>query len=105
MIVHVSSICFIATVFGRGVYFAKNASYSASDRYSPRDYITGCKHIFLAKVLTGEYVRGEDDYKVPPQRPSETDLYDSCVDNPNDPCVFVIFFDAQVYPEYLITFK
>ncbi len=30
--------------------------------------------------------------------------YDSVVDNPSNPSVFVIFFDALVYPEYLITF-
>ena len=95
---------YIATAFGRGVYFAKNASYSASDRYSTRDNISSYKHIFLAKVLTGKYAKGEYDFKEPPQRTSETDLYDSCVDDPNDPCIFVTFFDSQAYPEYLITF-
>ena len=60
--------------------------------------------MFLAKVLTGEYVRGNSQYIQPPPRNSERDLYDSCVDNTTNPSVFVIFRDTQAYPEYLITF-
>ena len=31
-------------------------------------------------------------------------LYDSVVDNIANPSIFVVFYDAQAYPEYLITF-
>ena len=31
-------------------------------------------------------------------------LYDSVVDNVGNPSIFVGFYDAQAYPEYLITF-
>ena len=33
------------------------------------------------------------------------DGYDSVVDDkPDDPTVFVVFYDAQAYPEHLITY-
>ena len=31
--------------------------------------------------------------------------FDSVVDNVNDPTIFVLFYDREHYPEYLITFK
>ncbi|XP_043101598.1 protein mono-ADP-ribosyltransferase PARP15 [Puntigrus tetrazona] len=33
------------------------------------------------------------------------DLYDSVVDNMQNPTMFVVFHDCQAYPDYLITFK
>jgi len=94
----------VATVYGRGVYFACDASYSARDQYSPRD-ANNNKHMFLAKVLTGEFTVGSSDYVTPPSKSgSGLDLYDSVVDNPSNPSIFVIFGDAQAYPDYLITF-
>jgi len=37
-----------------------------------------------------------------PSRPEI--LYESVVSNPGNPSIFVVFFDTQCYPEYLITF-
>jgi len=89
------------------VYFAVNASYSSSDTYSPPDG-NGNKHIFLALVLTGEYTKGDRSMKVPPPKDPKRStgiMYDSVVDNTSKPVMYVIFYDAQCYPEYLITFK
>ena len=99
----VSFYC-VATVYGKGVYFAHDASYSARDQYSPRD-INNNKYIFLAKVLTGEFAVGSSSYVTPPPKGSNSlTLYDSVVDNVSNPSIFVIFGDAQAYPDYLITF-
>lgn len=98
-----SIVSYVGTVYGKGVYFATDARYSANDRYSPRDYHKR-KHVFLAQVLTGDYDKGFQQYIHPPIRNSETDLYDSCVDDMFNPAVFVIFYDSQAYPEYLIIF-
>ena len=93
-----------ATVYGRGVYFAHDASYSARDQYSPRD-ANNNKHIFLAKVLTGDFAVGSSNYVTPPPKgASSLTLYDSVVDNVSNPSIFVIFGDAQAYPDYHITF-
>ena len=88
------------------MYFAVNAKYSANDGYSKPDP-NGNKHIFVALVLTGKYAKGEEDLKTPPpiDPKNPLKLYDSVVDNPSSPTMFVVFYDAQCYPEYLITFK
>jgi len=98
---------FSATAYGDGVYFAVNASYSESTRYSPADS-NGNRHIFLARVLTGKYTVGKSGLRTPPPidaNKSIVDLYDSVVDSMSSTAMFVIFYDAQCYPEYLITFK
>ena len=87
--------------------FAIDASYSSRTTWSPPD-ANGNKHVFLALVLTGEYTTGNSSLRVPlPKDPNKSAmiLYDSVVDNVSKPNVFVIFYDAQSYPEYLITFK
>ncbi|CAH1257722.1 PARP14 [Branchiostoma lanceolatum] len=93
-----------ATMYGKGTYFARDASYSAG-RYANPDP-SGLKRLFLAKVLTGEYVTGNQNMIVPPTRPggSPLDTYDSTVDNASNPSIFCVYHDAQAYPEYLITF-
>lgn len=94
----------LATAYGRGVYFARDASYSARDQYSPRDS-SFHKYMFLTKVLTGEYTAGNSHLLTPPPKSqSGLDLYDSVVDSVSNPHIFVIFQDAQAYPDYLITF-
>lgn len=89
------------------MYFAVKASYSASTTYSPADS-NGNRHIFQACVLTGEYTKGKGGLKVPPLKDpnvSQVISFDSVVNNMHSPDMFVIFYDAQCYPEYLITFK
>lgn len=96
-----------AVVYGDGVYFASNANYSAGDTYSPRDFNNN-KRVYRCRVLTGEFCRGTKGTKVPPNKPragSAHILFDSVVDNPTNPGIFVIFNDTQAYPEYLITFQ
>jgi len=85
-----------ATMYGRGVYFAKEAEYSARDSYSePND--RGERLMFLCRVLVGDYCRGKQDATTPDPRPGSTvDLYDSTVDSVHDPKIFVTYHDAQV---------
>ena len=92
-------------MYGKGVYFARDASYSTYPVYSPRD-THGVQSIFLARVVVGEYCRGEKDALTPDVRDAATSaLYDSTVDNVRDPSIFVTYNDAQAYPEYLVKFK
>ncbi|XP_061566313.1 protein mono-ADP-ribosyltransferase PARP14-like isoform X2 [Cololabis saira] len=93
-----------AALFGKGVYFAVNANYSAT-RYSPPD-TSGLKRLYVSHVITGRYTVGNSTMVGPPRRGSDsTDCFDSLVDNLQQPSMFVIFHDDQAYPEYLITFK
>ncbi|KAL3863200.1 hypothetical protein ACJMK2_004966 [Sinanodonta woodiana] len=94
-----------ATLYGDGVYFAKESYYSARDLYSPPD-AAGNKKVYLSKVLTGKYAVGTKGMRVPPPLvPGRPELHDSVVDDIKTPFIFVIFHDTQAYPEYLITFK
>lgn len=94
-----------AACYGNGTYFAVNANYSASNTYS-KPNPQGEKHMYLCRVLTGDYTLGKQHMIVPPAKGTvSVQKYDSVVDNPANPSMYVIFHDAQAYPEYLITFK
>ncbi|XP_054431186.1 protein mono-ADP-ribosyltransferase PARP14 [Pteronotus mesoamericanus] len=95
-----------AVAYGKGTYFAVNASYSANNTYSKPD-INGKKHIYYVRVLTGLYERGNQSLLVPPPKDllNPTDLYDTVTDNVQNPSLFVVFYDNHTYPEYLITFQ
>ena len=97
---------FIAVVYGNGVYFARNANYSSRPTYSPPD-ANGYKYVYYARVLTGEYTTGRQGLFVPPSKDptNQTVLYDSVVDNVQNPSVYVTFYDPSNYPEYLIVFN
>jgi poly [ADP-ribose] polymerase 10/14/15 len=93
-----------ATLYGLGVYFALNWTYSAQERYSPIDN-DGWKFIYQVRALTGEYTKGNKDMKEPPFKPKTNIRFDSAVDDINAPEIFVLFHDAEAYPEYLIRFN
>uniref|UniRef100_F6ZKX3 Poly [ADP-ribose] polymerase n=1 Tax=Macaca mulatta TaxID=9544 RepID=F6ZKX3_MACMU len=95
-----------AVAYGKGTYFAVNANYSANDTYSRPD-ANGRKHMYYVRVLTGIYTHGNQSLIVPPSKNPQnpTDLYDTVTDNVQHPNLFVVFYDYQAYPEYLITFR
>ncbi|NXH00829.1 PAR12 polymerase, partial [Loxia leucoptera] len=109
---HVSAICeqnfdwrlcgTHGTMYGKGSYFARDASYSHKfcsshgGRYS----------MFVAQVLAGDFVRGKPEYCRPPPRDKNSNrLYDSCMDDPTDPSIFVIFEKQQIYPAYILEYS
>uniref|UniRef100_H2P9K0 Poly [ADP-ribose] polymerase n=1 Tax=Pongo abelii TaxID=9601 RepID=H2P9K0_PONAB len=94
-----------AVSYGKGTYLAVDASYSAKDTYSKPDS-NGRKHMYVVQVLTGVFTKGCAGLVTPPPKNphNPTDLFDSVTDNTQSPKLFVVFFDNQAYPEYLITF-
>jgi len=95
---------YTAVAFGQGVYFATEWWYSAEERYSPRDSQRH-KRIYQARVLTGNYTLGKEQFIDSPLKPnSQVQRYDSVVNDLQNPLIFVIFRDSQAYPEYLVTF-
>jgi Poly(ADP-ribose) polymerase catalytic domain/IBR domain, a half RING-finger domain len=89
------------TTYGHGVYFARDASYSIP--YSRPD-ASGVQYMFMCRVAVGDWSTGRPDIKTPNSKP-DNELFDSTVDNIHDPSIFVIYQDAQAYPEYLVAFK
>ncbi|KAM6303471.1 protein mono-ADP-ribosyltransferase PARP12-like [Podargus strigoides] len=109
---HVSAICeqnfdwricgTHGTMYGKGSYFARDASYS--HKYCSS--LSGCYSMFVANVLVGDFVRGKSEYVRPPSRHGNSNrLYDSCVDDPSDPSIFVIFEKHQIYPAYILEYS
>ncbi|XP_041652100.1 protein mono-ADP-ribosyltransferase PARP12-like [Cheilinus undulatus] len=90
------------TAYGRGSYFAKDASYS--DRYAKVNKQQK-KTMFVALILVGEFTNGRSCYVRPPLKPDNKTLYDTCVDRENNPSIYVVFEKQQIYPEYLINYS
>ena len=98
-------VSFTGVVYGQGVYFALNAKYSA-DYTKPDPY--GLCQMYYARVLTGLYERGNSTMKTPPSLNDQNNPslhYDSTVNDPGRPTIFVIYYDTQAYPEYIVTFR
>ncbi|XP_075757042.1 protein mono-ADP-ribosyltransferase PARP12-like isoform X5 [Pelodiscus sinensis] len=90
------------TKYGKGSYFATDAKYSHSYSQSAAKGNT----VFVARVLVGDFVRGDPSYVRPPQKPvNGLSFYDSCVDSTMVPSIFVIFEKHQIYPEYMIDYS
>lgn len=101
--IHSFSLC-VANNYGQGVYFATEAEYSIRDAYATRNS-RGDRHIFMCKVLVGEYTVGKPEMRFPPEIPGSNGRHcNSVVDDEKKPSTFVIFSDVQAYPEYLIVF-
>ncbi|XP_056655732.1 zinc finger CCCH-type antiviral protein 1 isoform X1 [Monodelphis domestica] len=77
--------------YGKGIYFAKEASSSHNNHKSSAKK----KIMFVAQVLVGIMAEGKETH-----RPPELTI----VDNINNPSIFVIFDSHQVYPEYVIEY-
>eukprot|EP00977_Amphora_coffeiformis_P016567 scaffold5168_cov176-Amphora_coffeaeformis.AAC.5 len=99
-----------ATAYGKGVYFARDASYSAYRIYAVPDN-KGIQYMMACRVVVGEYCKGHMDALTPDLRDASRNmLYDTTVgllgsDNMSSPSIYVTYHDAQAYPEYLIAFK
>uniref|UniRef100_A0A2C9JK00 Poly [ADP-ribose] polymerase n=1 Tax=Biomphalaria glabrata TaxID=6526 RepID=A0A2C9JK00_BIOGL len=87
------------TAYGKGVYFALNSSYSVG--YAKPDTV-GNRYMYVTRVLVGENITTNGHTQFLPNKPGTNRPYDSGGDPSNG--IYVIFHDAQVYPEYLITF-
>ena len=61
----------VAVVYGRGVYFAVQFHLSACNTYATPD-MSGNKHVYLSRVLTGDYTTGNQSYIAPPQKAGTT---------------------------------
>ena len=94
-------LTFSGAIFGKGVYFAKDASMSVG--YAPAMY-GGKRYMYCTRVALGKYTLGNRNMVVPPLMGRGNDSYDSVVNNVTNPTIFVLFYDNQYYPEYLITF-
>ena len=86
------------------MYFARDASYSLC--YTSTTDCSTFRAMYLARVLVGQYCKGDRSMKKPPPKNPEQPeiLFDAMVNEMSDPSIFVVYYDNQCYPEYLIRF-
>ena len=98
-----------AGMWGRGIYFAENASYSKSGyAFNNSD---GTHSLFLARVALGDFIEqpSNNSYVLPPEKPQGNKQfakarYDSIKGYTGGSDVYIIYENGRAYPEYLITF-
>ncbi|NXR51325.1 PAR12 polymerase, partial [Hippolais icterina] len=90
------------TNYGKGSYFARDARYAHAYCHA----MAQGHLMFVARVLVGDYVKGNAAYVRPPEKSADKlRFYDSCVDDELNPSVFVVFDKHQIYPEYIIEYE
>lgn len=94
-------------LWGKGNYFAVNASYSHSYSHEP---IKGQYQMLLAYVLTGYSFRSKQDGNLtrPPIRTADDGVqlhYDSVMGITCDSAVYITYNNDHAYPAYLITYR
>lgn len=88
--------------YGNGVYFGKDASFCAREWMSAPDS-NKIKRMYQTKVVIGHCCIGKKGMKYLPERITGIN-YDIAVNILSNPTEFVVFNDAQAYPEYCIEF-
>ena len=90
--------------YGKGVYFAKQASYSLQSTYAKPEDGSGDQWLLLVRVLVGDACVGKSHMERPAQKPGAVELYDSMVDNTSDPKIVVASAgsDNRAYPEFVL---
>lgn len=83
------------SAYGKGTYFAKNASYSNSYMVPNAQ---GISFMFLCDVLMGKPCLGRSGLEI------DTGLYHSAVDNLYKPNILVSPISDAAYPRYIIGF-
>lgn len=89
-------------LYGKGVYFARDL-YLSCLHYSPPNS-RQIKFVYIVKALVGKYTAGNETMQSLPIN-SNGLRFDSAVDNPQNPEIFVIFEESHVYPEYILHIK
>lgn len=93
-------------MLGCGSYFAKKSAYSAQNTYS-KPNAQGHKYIIQTRVVTGDWTQGNQALRAAPYKTGglQHQQFDSVVDNPAAPTIYVVFLDASAYPDYIIKFQ
>ena len=95
----------IAPMYGKGVYFTRDAS--VSHNYTLLD-ANGVRHMYFTQALTGEFTVGNSSMLAPPPKNPQVDpnvTFHATVDNIGNPSIFVVYQDAQVYPAYIVNYQ
>jgi hypothetical protein len=87
---------------GKGIYFAKECSYSNSYCYNDGH---GTRQMFYCLVLVGnsEIYNGSQQFNTNYRDVAQKIRYESVVEGPNQ-TIYVVFKNRRAYPLYLISY-
>ena len=92
-------------LWGKGVYFARDAAYSVPFANNCRDD-KGCKMMMLCQVEVGVPCVGEPHMEhMPLIHPDRGERYHSFVDSAANPEMYLIEHASQASPAYIVHFK
>ena len=92
-------------LWGKGVYFARDAAYSVPFANNCRDD-KGCKMMMLCQVEVGVPCVGEPHMEhMPYIHPDRGEAYHSFVDSAANPEMYVIEHSSQASPAYVVHFR
>jgi hypothetical protein len=96
-------------MWGRGIYFAENASYSNTYSYQAAP-LGQARQFMLAKLLSGDEIRMPSNRSLTkcPAKPGggnpATERYDTVTGHTAGSKVYIVYENGRAYPEYLITY-
>ena len=92
-------------MWGRGIYFAVNASYSVNYAHRESNEENAPKGMFFVKVITGcsHYMKPDKNLKIEPEK-TGGGRYDSVKGNTNGSDVYIIYNNAKCLPVYYVHF-
>lgn len=94
-------------MWGRGLYFAVNASYS--DCGFAHKTLMGTKLMMLCRVMVGDTIKQQSDRSIrkAPERVGLKDKisYESIEGFTGDSVIYILYRMRRAYPEYLIEYK
>ncbi|ETO30832.1 poly ADP-ribose polymerase, partial [Reticulomyxa filosa] len=90
-------------LYGKGVYFARDARYPIYKGYAVFEGTTCCTELLYCRMVCGESTVGKETYIRPPPKSSSdprSHEFESMIDSISDPTIFVATNDFQSYPVF-----
>ena len=88
-------------MFGNGIYFSLNSSYS----HAYTDLDTDQRQMLICKVLVGQSAFGNSKTTIKNLPKINNQFVDSTFNRYGNPDLFIIYDQTQAYPKYLITYQ
>ena len=91
-------------MWGRGIYFAENASYSRNYSFSQN----GCHEFLLTRLLVGDAVHimpSNPNLKFPPEKPGSRIRYNTVTGITGGSKVYIVYENGRAYPNYRVVYQ
>ena len=91
-------------MWGKGIYFAKNASYSCPGYSHLLPGTQNTYQVFLADVAVGKFIETGTNNAPYKSLTKEPDGYDSVKGNTCNSDVYMVYENVKAYPTFLVQY-